>query len=186
MLPPLISDRIFSSQAVFCPSPEECSCSFPHLAPSYVRDGFLPPLPPSASLLLSVCSCSSQAGCGIGRKWVPCATGESQAVCQSLRHVLNGGGALVVLVWCRLDSSLCMQGLDKEKGHMRSLRQHMFPLINGHFGVESKSNETRNKAVTKMCCKIHSVIILLGSEYYVANIFVLLLAGILQLVLGPL
>lgn len=37
-----------------------------------------------------------------------------------------------------------------------------------------------------MCCRIHSVIILLGSEYYVANIFVLLLARILQLVLGPL
>lgn len=34
--------------------------------------------------------------------------------------------------------------------------------------------------------RIHSVIILLGSEYYVANIFVLLLAGVPPLVLGPL
>lgn len=37
-----------------------------------------------------------------------------------------------------------------------------------------------------MCWRIRSVIILLGSEYYVANIFVLLLAGVPWLVLGPL
>lgn len=79
--------------------------------PILLRDGFLSPLPPSASLLLSVYSCSSQAGCGIGRKWAPNATGESQVVCQSLRHVLNGGGALVVLVWWLLEEQAMHRGV---------------------------------------------------------------------------
>lgn len=90
------------------------------------------------------------------------------------------------LVVTQRPTSPCIEGLDKEKGRTRALRQHVFPLINGHFGVERKSNETWNKAVTEMYWRIHSVIILLGSEYYVANIFVLLLAGVPQLVLGPL
>lgn len=100
-LPPVISDRTFS-QAIFYSTPEKCCCSFPHLAPSYVRNGFLSPLTLSTSLLLSVCCCSSQVGCDVGSKWVPYATGESPAACQSLRHVLCVGGALVVLVWWSL------------------------------------------------------------------------------------
>lgn len=37
-----------------------------------------------------------------------------------------------------------------------------------------------------MYWRIHSVIVLLGCEYYVANIFVLLFAEGPQLILGPL
>lgn len=64
-----------------------------------------------------------------------------------------------------------IEGLDKKKGYMRALWQHGLPLINGHFRVESKSDETLNKAVIKMCCRIHSMVTLLGSEYHVANSF---------------
>lgn len=64
-----------------------------------------------------------------------------------------------------------IEGLDKKKGYMRALWQHGLPLINGRFRVESKSDETLNKAVIKMCCRIHSMVTLLGSEYHVANSF---------------
>lgn len=52
----------------------------------------------------------------------------------------------VVLQWSwsggLFKTSPSIEGLDKEKGHMRALRQHVFPLINGYVGIESKSNET--------------------------------------------
>lgn len=64
-----------------------------------------------------------------------------------------------------------IEGSDKEKGYMRALWQLVLPLINGHFGVESKSNETLNKGFIKMYCRIHSMVTLLGSEYHVASSF---------------